>query len=127
MNSDWIFVSTGMQIGLGIKTKAKNGTLGVTSSEELLLYDDNGQVLDRAPVAQTVFKFSTLVGDSVQMNGHKWPLSFVPPMKTGLFSGGGIVGGMEYAAREDVKAGNQKREEFMILIDKIRTGSGAGV
>ena len=126
MSSDWIFVSRGMQIGLGLKTKAKNGTLGITSLRELLLYGDNGEVIDRAPIAQIIFKFSAFSGDSVQMNGHKWPLSFVPPMKTGPFSGG-LVGGMAYAAREDVKAGNQKREEFKLLIERIRAESGASV
>ena len=65
MSSDWIFVSRGMQIGLGLKTKAKNGTLGITSLRELLLYGDNGEVIDRAPIAQIIFKFSI---------NHKLPL-----------------------------------------------------
>jgi len=76
--------------------KAKNGTLGVTSEKELVLFDDNSQVIDRALVSQVVFKFSSFSGDSININGHKWPLSFVPPMKTGPLSSGGLVGGMEY-------------------------------
>ena len=126
MNTDWMFVSGGMQIGLGIRIKAKNGTLGVTSSKELVLYDDKGEMIDRAPIAQIAFKFSTLVGDSIKMNGHKWPLSFVPPMKTGPFSGG-FVAGMEYALRDDVRDGKQKREEFKALIEKIQAESSAGI
>ena len=126
MNSDWIFISHGMQVGLGIKVKAKNGTLGITSSKELLLYGDNGEIMDRAPISNIVFKFSSFSGDSVTINGRKWPLSFVPPMNTGPFSGG-LVGGMEYAARDDVKAGKQKREEFKVLIEKLQAELGAGI
>lgn len=120
MSENWIFVSDGMQIGTGMKPKAKNGTLGVTAAEELVLIDDNGQELDRAPVAQVVFKFSMFLGDSIKINGHKWPLSFVPPMKTGPFSSGG---GVEYGMREDVKAGNQRRDELKALVEKIQAGA----
>lgn len=123
MNENWIFVSNGMTIGMGLKIRAKNGTLGITSTTELILFDDNGVIIDRAPVAQIVFKFSSFVGDSIIINGHKWPLSFVPPMKTGPFSGG-LVAGMEYGMREDVIAGRQKREEFKALIERMQAGAG---
>jgi len=125
MNSDSIFVCKGMQITTGIKLKAKNGTLEVTSAKELVLYGDNGDIIDRAPIPQATFKFSALTGDSVTINGKKWALSFVPPMKTGLFSGG-LAGGMEYSLREDVQVGRARRDELKILVEQIQAESGSG-
>ena len=125
MNSDSIFVCKGVQILAGIKIKAKKGSLEVTPAKELVLYGDNGEIIDRTPIPQATFKFSALTGDSVTINGKKLALSFVPPMKTGFFSGG-LVAGMEYSQREDVQAGRARREEFKELVEQIQTESGLG-
>lgn len=119
MNENWMFTANGISVKLGMKIKAKNGTLGLTSEKELVLLDDNGGVIDRAPASQVVFKFSSFLGDSIKINGNKFLLSFVPPMKTGPFAGS-AGSGMAYGMRDDVKAGEQKRKEFQALIEKIQ-------
>jgi len=116
MNGEFVFSHDGMFFQKGLKRDIK-GSLGVTASNELVLSDEKGAVNERAPLAQCVFKFSVMLGDSVKINGKKIILSFVPIMK----GGGGVVGGMEYAQREDVRLGRQKREEFMALVEKNKT------
>lgn len=135
MDSDWLFVSNGVTIGLGLKAKAKNntGTVGITSAKELILYNGNGEVIDHAPLAQVVAKFSNMTGDSVKINDNKYILAFIPPMKTSksLIAGalGGAVGafaaGMNEGQRPEVQVGRQKREEFKALVERLQAESGA--
>ncbi|MDR0957000.1 MAG: hypothetical protein LBM09_00245 [Candidatus Nomurabacteria bacterium] len=132
MNADWIFVGNGVRIGNNIKAKAKNGTVGVTSMRELYIYGDNGEIIDHAPIMQTIIKFSNVTGDSVKMNGNKYMLAFVPPIKTstsimhGMLGGavGGFVAGLNESQRPEVQFGRQKREEFKALIERIQAENG---
>jgi len=121
MSRSWQFVYEGMQFSAGIKIKAKNGTLGVTTEKELVLLDDKGETLASALVEDVVFKFGTLDPGAATANimGTKWYLVFEPPMKTGLFSGG-LAGGIAHAQREDVIAARAIREKFKALVEKTQ-------
>ena len=119
LNENCLFVNNGTIIQKGLKSLAKSGTLSISTSSELYLYNDTGEVIDNAPVNNVKFKFSSMLGDSVKMNSSKYSIFLAPPLD--FSKGGGMVAGMEYAQREDVKAGNLKRDELIALVDKIQT------
>ena len=121
MNADWRFVSNGILISSGPKKLAKNGIIGVTSELELCLYNDNGEIIDRAPVSQAVVKFSTMLGDSVKMNGRKYGFSFVPPPKTSALLLGGAIGALAAGIASGAENANnaERRKEFKELIESL--------
>jgi len=123
MNDNLLFVSNGMIFQKGIKSLAQSGTLSISTSNELYLYNDTGEVIDSAPIASVKFKFSAMLGDSIKMNGSKYSIFFAPPMDFSKGGGmvGGMVAGMEYAQREDVKAGKLKCDELKALVGKTQT------
>jgi len=123
MSQDVLFASNEMQMRVGLKMKAKKGSLEVNSVKELVLYGDNGETLDKAPVVGIDFKFSSIDpgATTIKMNGVKWYISFEPPMKsTGFGAIGGAIAGMEHAQREDVKAARVRRDELRALVEKIQ-------
>lgn len=121
METEWIFACNGILLQAGPKKLAKNGMLGVSKENELVLFNDNGDVIDRAPVSQAVVKFSAFLGDSIKMNGHKYALSFVPPPKTSAMLLGGAVGALASGMAQGMENADQskKREELKALMESL--------
>jgi len=112
MNENWVFFSGGMYFKQVLKKAIENGSLGLTAGGDVVMLDANGGLIARAPLSQTALKLSDMVGDTIKIGGERYSVGFAPPMK----SSAGFAGGMEYAARPDVQAGKQRREQLKAIL-----------
>ncbi|MCL2492837.1 MAG: hypothetical protein FWF33_02195 [Clostridiales bacterium] len=119
----WLYQCAGVHIVEGMKQRATNGYIGITDQEELILYDNKGEVFDRAPVKAIEAKFS-LMANVLKTPGHKYTMEFHPLSQNIAGAAFGAVGAIAAAAfnktENDTRSEKEKKNQFVETVKQIQ-------
>jgi len=142
MNSDqWYFTGDNVTISSGMKSLATDGFAGIGKNNYVVLYRNDGSVIDQAPAAQCEADFSKMtmhMAAWVKMNGKKYSIQFrsVAQSRSNIISsqfglaGALVAKGINSATgaggRSD-KEVKQMTENFLNTLNWVKSQTGGAV